>query len=43
MTNVIVQIFIGAAALAGLVLCFIVVLIGKEDRIEGRGPDHSAR
>lgn len=42
MTDVIVQIFVGAAALGGLVLCFVVVLMGKEARAESRGRDRSA-
>ncbi len=42
MTDVIVQIFVGAAALGGLVLCYVVVLMGKEARYSGRGTESSA-
>ncbi len=42
MTDVIVRIFVGAAALGGLVLCFIVVLLGKEARTESRDTESSA-
>ena len=40
MNYIIVQIFIGAAVLTGLVLVYIMVLMGKEDK--GRNGDHPA-